>query len=50
MESITLNASIMECDRYGGESRIVWGGISLDGRTDLQVIKQEGYNSCDVSR
>ncbi len=28
----------MEYDRYGGGSVIVWDCISLEGRTDLQVI------------
>lgn len=30
--------NIVEYDRYGGGSVMVWGGICLDGRTDLLVI------------
>ncbi len=30
--------NIVEYDRYGGGSVMVWGGICLDGRTDLGVI------------
>ncbi len=32
------DSNIVEYDRYGGESMMVWGGICLDGRTDLLVI------------
>ncbi len=30
--------NIMEYDRYEGGSMMVWGGNSLDGPTDLQVM------------
>ena len=30
---------VAEHDRYGGGSVLVWSGISLDGRTDLYVIR-----------
>ncbi len=32
------DSNIVEYDRYGGGSVMVWGGICLDGRTDLVVI------------
>ena len=32
------DSNIIEHDRYGGGSVMVWGGICLDGRTDLVVI------------
>ncbi len=28
----------MENDRYGGGSVMVWGGVPIDGRTDLHVL------------
>lgn len=31
-------SNIIERDRYGGAGVLVWGGISLDGRTDLYVL------------
>ena len=33
-------ANIAEHDRYEGGSVIVWGSISLDGRTDLLVLNR----------
>ncbi len=32
------DSNIVEYDRYGGGSVMVWGGICLDGRTDLVVV------------
>jgi hypothetical protein len=32
--------NIAEHDRYGGVSVMVWGGISLDGPTDLVVLNR----------
>ena len=34
------DATIEEHDRYGGGSVMVWGGISLSGRTDLHVFRR----------
>ena len=34
------DCNIMEYDRYGGGSIMVWGGICLSGRTDLYVFDQ----------
>ena len=31
--------NIVEHDRFGGGSVMVWGGLSLDGHTDLQVLQ-----------
>lgn len=33
-------ACIQEVDRFGAGSVMVWGGISIDGRTDLVVVPQ----------
>ncbi len=33
-----LTATLSKYSRYGGGSVMVWGGICLDGRTDLVVI------------
>jgi len=33
-----LPDNVAEHDRYGGGSIMVWGGISLRGRTELHVI------------
>lgn len=38
------DAAIVEHDRYGGGSVMVWGGISLQGRTDLHVIQRGTLN------
>ena len=34
----SANCNILEHDRFGGPSVMVWGGISLEGRTDLYVL------------
>jgi transposase len=34
------DACIVQHDRYGGGSLMVWGGISMAGRTDLLVLQQ----------
>lgn len=33
------NCNVVEHDRFGGGSVMVWGGISLDGPTDLYAIR-----------
>ena len=33
-------ANIVQRDRFGGGSVMVWGGISLEGRTDLHVMNR----------
>ncbi|GBN81477.1 hypothetical protein AVEN_187972-1, partial [Araneus ventricosus] len=38
-------SNIRERDAYGGSSICVWGGISLDGRTDLQVFPSGTVNA-----
>ena len=37
--------NIIENNRYGGGSVMVWGGISMDGRTDLHVFGRGGINA-----
>ena len=39
------NCNIVEVDRYGGGSVMVWAGISLDGRTDLYVFPRGGITA-----
>ena len=39
------NRNIVEVDRYGGGSVMVWAGISLDGRTDLYVFPRGGITA-----
>ena len=39
------DATIEEHDRYGGGSVMVWGGISLSGRTDLHVFRRGGVTA-----
>ena len=34
------DCNIVQYDRYGGGSIMVWGGICLDGRTELHVINR----------
>ncbi|XP_061166684.1 uncharacterized protein LOC133175583 [Saccostrea echinata] len=34
------DTNINEYDRHGGDSIMVWGGISRDGRTDLHVLER----------
>ena len=34
-----LPVNVVEHDRFGGQSVMVWAGISVDGRTDLYVIR-----------
>ena len=33
------NSNVAQHDRYGGGSLMVWGGISVHGKTDLHVIR-----------
>lgn len=37
--------AIAEHDRWGGPSLMVWGGISLGGRTDLYVMRGQTMNA-----
>jgi transposase len=39
------NCNVVEHDRFGGGSVMVWGGISLDGSTDLYVIRNGSLNA-----
>lgn len=39
------NCNVVEHDRFGGGSIMVWGGISLDGSTDLYVIRNGSLNA-----
>ena len=39
------NCNIVEVDRYGGVSVMVWAGISLDDRTDLYVFPRGGITT-----
>ena len=32
-------ANVMEYDRYGGGSVMIWGGISYNGKTDLRTVR-----------
>lgn len=34
------DATVQEFDRFGGASVMVWGGICIDGRTDLVIVPQ----------
>ena len=43
-EHIACNGIIQQ-DQFGGGSVIVWGGISLEGHTDLHVIAPVPYSS-----
>lgn len=36
---------IAEHDRYGGGSVMVWGGISLNGKTDLHIVENGTLNA-----
>ena len=35
----------MEVDRYGGDSVVVWAGVSLDGRADLYAFARGGITA-----
>lgn len=37
--------AIAEHDRWGGRSLMVWGGISMGGRTDLHVMRGQTMNA-----
>ncbi len=37
--------NIMKYDRYGGGSVMVWGGIVLDGCTDLKVTDRDALTA-----
>ena len=39
------DCNIVEYDRFGGGSVMVWGGICIDGRTDLYVIPRGTMNA-----
>lgn len=39
------DCNIVEVDGYGGGSVMVWGGVSLDGRTDLHVFARGGITA-----
>lgn len=38
-------ANLVEHDSYGGGSVMVWGGISIGGRTDLHIFARGGINA-----
>ena len=38
VENVLLPANILQHERFGGGSVMVWGGISLEGRTALHVL------------